>query len=777
MEIDPQFRAARKRARARRLRRIGARVLVWGVVPLGLLLTGLWAFTDVPTQVANRVEGWRIAADADETLVQVEQEITVAPAVSGNVFIDIPGDPTLLRLPPEDAGERVTRRAGPGVLDVGRFGLPTADRLSVLRDDLVVTESRLMTVLPSTREEFAFLQAQQDEAARDLRETFADPAALAELAGLDLAALSEETEGEDSYGTAITGLEDAAAETPAATGPVERTNLTFTRREATRQPLFEDVILRAEQDRALPALLAEGGLGARAEALSGEIVALVPGAAEVPRGGLVALRLRPEGAGRVLSHVSIYGAEGYLGTAAQTPAGLVAASDPWVGEALMELTGEDAPAAGATFRLLDAIYSAALRGGVPSDLAGTFTGVLSQDLDLEAPAREGDRITLAFAEDHGPNGTAEGQLMYAALSGPSGEWQCYVVPDPAEGGFRCFVPGRAARGAATLATPVDGVLTSRFGPRNHPIFNQVRLHAGVDWAAPTGTPVRAAMAGRITRRGTAGGYGNLVAIAHAGGLETRYAHLDGFAPGQEVGSTVQAGEVIGTVGTTGRSTGPHLHFETRLAGEPTDPMPLLTGERVLALAPAAASGAVEALVSQIIQVESAGNARAKNPLSTATGLGQFIESTWLRMMRTYRPDLAATLSRADLLALRFDPTLSREMVTRLAQENEGYLRARGHQITAGRLYLAHFLGPGGADKVLSAPEGQSILSLMGAGVVRANPFLARYDVADLRAWADRKMRGRGQGATTLAEAPPPPPPDPEVQLYVDLVDEVLASSG
>ena len=143
---------------------------------------------------------------------------------------------------------------------------------------------------------------------------------------------------------------------------------------------------------------------------------------------------------------------------------------------------------------------------------------------------------------------------------------------------------------------------------------------------------------------------------------------------------MRAGDVIGFVGTTGRSTGPHLHFELRERGQSMDPFtaPPVGAAPIMT---ASASNAVESLVNQIIRVESAGNARAKNSRSSATGLGQFISSTWIRMMKTYRPDLASTMSREELLKLRFDPTLSREMVTNLAREGEAYLRARGHGLS------------------------------------------------------------------------------------------------
>ena len=183
-------------------------------------------------------------------------------------------------------------------------------------------------------------------------------------------------------------------------------------------------------------------------------------------------------------------------------------------------------------------------------------------------------------------------------------------------------------------------------------------------------------------------------------------------------------------------------------------------------------GAVDALVNRIVQVESGGNAAAKNPLSTATGLGQFIESTWLRMMRSYRPDLASRMDRRALLALRTDPALSREMVRNLARESESYLRVRGHQVTPGRLYLAHFLGAEGADRSLRNAPDATVLAVMGAGVVAANPFLRGMTNGQMQAWADGKMRGGGAAPT--AAAPRPAPVSPEVTAFIESVKELLA---
>lgn len=126
-------------------------------------------------------------------------------------------------------------------------------------------------------------------------------------------------------------------------------------------------------------------------------------------------------------------------------------------------------------------------------------------------------------------------------------------------------PGQGSR----LATPVARPITSPFGTRVHPITGAERSHAGIDFGAPSGTPVAAAAAGTVTFAGGAGGYGLLVIIDHGAGLTTRYAHLSRFAV--TGGQRVATGQAIGTVGSTGLSTGPHLHFEARVDGVARDP--------------------------------------------------------------------------------------------------------------------------------------------------------------------------------------------------------------
>jgi murein DD-endopeptidase MepM/ murein hydrolase activator NlpD len=136
---------------------------------------------------------------------------------------------------------------------------------------------------------------------------------------------------------------------------------------------------------------------------------------------------------------------------------------------------------------------------------------------------------------------------------------------------------------ALLRTPVDGFrVSSGFGVRKHPILGYSKLHKGIDFAAPAGTPIYAGGDGVIEEAGRKGAYGNYVRIRHNGTYRTAYAHLSRFAKGMKVGRRVRQGEVIGFVGSTGRSTGPHLHYEVIVSGKQINPLSvkLPTGEKL-----------------------------------------------------------------------------------------------------------------------------------------------------------------------------------------------------
>ena len=136
--------------------------------------------------------------------------------------------------------------------------------------------------------------------------------------------------------------------------------------------------------------------------------------------------------------------------------------------------------------------------------------------------------------------------------------------------------GKSLRKAFLLAPVQFSRISSGFGLRWHPILNHMRAHKGIDYAAPVGTPIRAAGDGRVSFRGVQGGYGNVVMLAHAGGVETVYGHMSHFAAGLFVGKRLKQGELIGYVGMTGLATGPHLHYEYRVGGVHRNPASIKT---------------------------------------------------------------------------------------------------------------------------------------------------------------------------------------------------------
>jgi hypothetical protein len=166
------------------------------------------------------------------------------------------------------------------------------------------------------------------------------------------------------------------------------------------------------------------------------------------------------------------------------------------------------------------------------------------------------------------------------------------------------------------------------------------------------------------------------------------------------------------------------------------------------------------IIDSIIGAESGGDPNARNPNSSASGLGQFVDSTWLDMLARNRPDLITGRSREEQLALRGDPDLSRAMTDAYAKENAQKLTGAGYEATPGNTYLAHFAGPQGALKVLSANPGARAADILGPAVARANPFLASMTAADLRAWADRKMGGSPQNAVAMMQPGSTPPSAP-----------------
>jgi murein DD-endopeptidase MepM/ murein hydrolase activator NlpD len=444
----------------------------------------------------------------------------------------------------------------------------------------------------------------------------------------------------------------------------------------------------------------------------------------------------------------LYRGNEYVGTLALTDRDdYVEGADPWFGERPFDRAGE-ARAVGGSIPLLDAIYGAAVRNEIPATVVGEAILTLSRAHDLSQAVKAGDSVTLLYTPEPRDGASGFGKVVYIRIAREPDAIECYVFQPERGRNFVCVSgDGHAKDTGDAMTTPVSGVLGAKFGPRKDPDTGKTAMHPGVSWAAPVGTPVVAAFSGTVESAGDHPDYGNFLKIAHSDGRVTAYGHLQRFASHIEDGVEVEAGGLIGYVGKTGRTSEAQLFFQLLRNGQPADPFG--TFQRAIE-----SGGAVDALIQRIIHVESAGNPKAKNPLSTATGLGQFIESTWLRMINTHRPDLAQGRTREQILALRTDPDIATEMVAALARGNANYLRSRGQPVTSGNLYLSHFLGPDGAVTALSASPGTPLADLFPAAVINANPFLRGWSASDVVNWAARKMQ---QKAPVVAAAAPQPP--------------------
>ncbi|MEM6636304.1 MAG: M23 family metallopeptidase [Pseudomonadota bacterium] len=709
-KVDPRFKAAKNKAASRK--RTGfARTAFLGLVTVfalgaagfGLVRSGIIGLVDTAPS------GETVAAAPDDAVAYVSP------------FIDVPGDPLKLELEDTASGLNISRMALPAGVGSER----SRSGAVLIRDVMFTRDTRIVTTLPTSREDFAFFQTQRSVPV------------------------------EESVGN--------------STSSGNSTSLKLVPERLRLEPT-SDVIVKLTEARQLDDILAEYAIAdTELPEFSSALAPAVDSNAPLQPGSIVAVRVQQDGVARRPIQLSVYGPDGYLASAAASDddAAVTAAADPWYGTDLDLLgqngDGDEAVESAQEFRLLDAIYSTALRNGMPTEHLGQAVVLLSRAFDLDAFAQPGDRLVMLYTNEASDGSVGPGQILFVAVEKKTGRLACYVAQPSAEGEYRCYggsasdSAGSGPRLRADMTLPVNGVLRASFGPQRNSKTGEVEQHDGVDWAAPRGTAVRAALAGSVVALDNDPIYGTTVTLSHADGATSFYAHLDATTVAS--GANVAAGDTIGTVGATGQTDVPHLHFEFREAGIPVDPFIHDSG--------GLAGEAVELLVNQIIRVESAGNAQAANPNSTARGLGQFIESTWIRMMNTYRPDLAASLSREELLELRFDETLSYQMVTNLARESEAYLSARGHRVTAGRLYLAHFLGTKGAHVVLSSPDESPLIDVLGEGVIRANNFLEGHDVAYIKGWADRKMQGR-KGGRKVVILPP------EVQAYKTAIDTALA---
>lgn len=219
------------------------------------------------------------------------------------------------------------------------------------------------------------------------------------------------------------------------------------------------------------------------------------------------------------------------------------------------------------------LFAAGEKAGLSETMVLKLADVFKYDIDFIKDLQKGDRFTLVY-DDIYRNGqySGAGNILAAEFINNGHKYTAYRFKQD-DGSIAYYSEdGRPLR-KGLLRTPVSFTrISSTFGMRKHPILGYTRLHKGVDYAAPIGTPIHAAGDGTIVFRGTKHGYGNFIAIKNTPKYTTAYGHMSRFAPGLHVGSHVTQGEVIGYVGMTGMATGPHLHYEVRVDGQPENPL-------------------------------------------------------------------------------------------------------------------------------------------------------------------------------------------------------------
>ncbi len=229
----------------------------------------------------------------------------------------------------------------------------------------------------------------------------------------------------------------------------------------------------------------------------------------------------------------------------------------------------DVPDGGAT--LYQSLYETALRNNIPQSVIDEMVGIYAYDVDFQRKVQPGDSFDVLYAEDTNGDGTHEVRFASLSVGGETKNYYHFRTTD--DGQYDYYdETGKSAKKFLVRKPVAVGIETSPFGWRVHPIAHINEFHSGVDWAAPVGTPIFAAGNGTIEEIGPKGGYGKYIRIGHADGYESAYGHMTAFARGLEVGSHVRQGQVIGFVGSTGMSTGSHVHFEIHINGRFVNPM-------------------------------------------------------------------------------------------------------------------------------------------------------------------------------------------------------------
>ncbi len=373
-------------------------------------------------------------------------------------------------------------------------------------------------------------------------------------------------------------LSDASEYVPGSAARVTAENVSMSAAEIREDRVsryFEEIVPFRET-RGIAGALSENG-HEDAEAPAARLSALL-GRSELDAGEVLRLGLEPSGEGSRIVRLSAYRGEKHLATVALADDGAFEEGpEPALSRSVAQAFDENATEAPLRQNMptvYDGIYQAALAYGLDERLCRKLLKILSSDVDFQARLDPADRLTLLYSLKAGEEEAgADSQILFveAKFGDTSKRYYRFFTDDDDQTDYY-DEDGRSAK-QFLLRNPVPkGRFTSPFGSRRHPVLGYARMHWGVDWAAPRGTPILASGSGIVEQAGWATGFGQQTIIRHANGYETSYSHQSKIAAGVVKGARVRQGQVIGYIGSTGLSTGNHLHYEVSVNGTRVDPM-------------------------------------------------------------------------------------------------------------------------------------------------------------------------------------------------------------
>jgi len=486
--------------------------------------------------------------------------VRVKPFVRVGGNLALAASSLIANIPPFNA-QRLLAESAPGGTAQRAEAEPDAEVAFVMRD--------LATMMPDAKVK---LTTPRDEVIARVRQAAAWAAkainhvAMPNITGIKLA-------------YAGVGNDDPYAGFEARIVPENITLLPKTDNKTTGGNPFNETVVVAKKNESVGAILHNLGVS------NAEVIAITKqlgswGAYQALREGQkVRVLLSPVPGSKEQQPVRVIVAddEGIDAVAALADSGKYVSVDPRnVDNEVAEARSDQQPSddAAGSISLYQSVYETALRNHVPRPIIDDLVRIYSFDVDFQRKVQPGDSFEMLYGgSKQKPAATRRNDVLYASLTVGGETKKLYRFQSPDDGVIDYYDPmGKSAKKFLVRKPVLTGRVTSGFGLRRHPLLGYVKMHTGVDWAAPTGTPIYAAGNGVIEKEGWESGYGKFILLKHHNGYETAYGHMSAYAKGTHEGEHVRQGQVIGFVGSTGLSTGSHLHFEIRINGRYVDPM-------------------------------------------------------------------------------------------------------------------------------------------------------------------------------------------------------------